>query len=161
MAYTKDDILTILSGVPDPEIPVLNIVELGIVREVILNEKNFLIKITPTYSGCPATEFIDKEIRKALDEKNVSYALEKQISPAWTTDWITAEARKKLQDFGIAPPEQKSADKSLLTGDPKNVTCPRCKSRKTQLISEFGSTPCKSMFKCADCLETFDYFKCI
>jgi ring-1,2-phenylacetyl-CoA epoxidase subunit PaaD len=161
MRLEVDDIFKLLSDIPDPEIPVLNIVELGIVRSVSILEGQYHIKITPTYSGCPATEYIDKEIRKKLDENELDYVLEKQLSPAWTTDWITVEARQKLQDYGIAPPEQISADKSLLTGDPKHVTCPRCKSKKTKLLSEFGSTPCKSLFTCQDCLETFDYFKCI
>jgi len=161
MTAEESNILNLLSEIPDPEIPVLNIVELGIIRGIQIDEELTTVKITPTYSGCPATEFIEKEISKALTEKKINFKLELQLSPAWTTDWITEGARKKLQDYGIAPPEQKSADKSLLTSDPKHVTCPQCKSRNTTLISEFGSTPCKSMYKCTDCLEPFDYFKCI
>ena len=161
MTAEENKILDLLSSSPDPEIPVLNIVELGIIRGIEKGDEFTKVKITPTYSGCPATEFIEKEISKTLKENNIPFQLELQLSPAWTTDWITLGARKKLQEYGIAPPEQKSADKSLLTGDPKNVTCPQCKSRNTSLISEFGSTPCKSMYKCADCLEPFDYFKCI
>ncbi len=161
MTHSTNDIWRLLSEIPDPEIPVLNIVELGIIRSVTLESDVFSISVTPTYTGCPASEFIDKEIKSKLLHARIAFDLKKQISPSWTTDWITDEGRKKLQDYGIAPPEQSSADKSLLTGDPKQVTCPQCKSRNTEVISEFGSTPCKSLFRCHDCLEAFDYFKCI
>ena len=162
--YSKEliRIRQLLSGIPDPEIPVLSIEELGILREVSVDEQEVRVTITPTYSGCPAMKQIEDDI-KTLLEKN-GYSNVKMIlsySPAWTTDWIPENAKEKLRAYGIAPPELSTQDKGLLMGKGKMVPCPRCQSPKTTMISQFGSTACKALYKCDDCLETFDYFKCI
>lgn len=160
---TKEHILSLLSGIPDPEIPVISIIELGVIREVdIIDHTSISLKITPTYSGCPAMKQIEDDVRKKLSENGfTSIKINTIFSPAWTTDWLTPEAKNKLQKYGIAPPEHSTEDKSWLTGKPKSVTCPRCKSKNTKLISQFGSTACKALYQCQDCLEPFDYFKCI
>ncbi len=157
----KNKILEFLREVPDPEIPVLNIVDLGIIRD-IREHNNFVeVDITPTYSGCPAMKVIEDDIAAKLREKGINnFRIKNIISPAWTTDWISAEGRNKLREYGIAPPEEKSGDKNFLLGKTKNITCPHCKSINTILISQFGSTPCKALYKCKDCTEPFDYFKC-
>lgn len=149
----RAELLGILTQVPDPEIPVVNIVELGIVRDVIEGDPPQVI-ITPTYTGCPATHLITQMIREKLDEygyQNVE--IKSQLAPVWTTDWITDAAKANLKAYGIAPPAL-SHDKDAL------ATCPRCSSTNTRLISEFGSTPCKALYVCKDCLEPFDRFKC-
>jgi len=146
---TKAHIWQWLAEVPDPEIPVLSVVDLGIIRGVEVGEA-VLVKVTPTYSGCPATSIINLDIEAKLRENGVqNLRLETQIAPPWTTAWITPDAHEKLRAYGIAPPR---------SGPPR---CPRCGSTKTTLVSKFGSTPCKSHYKCADCLEPFDAFKCI
>lgn len=155
-------LLDILDEVKDPEIPVLSLVDLGVVRDVQITSEGPVITITPTYSGCPAMKVMEEDIRarlmvagyKGVDVRTV-------LSPAWTTDWITEKGRKELQEYGIAPPEQATSDKNALLGHPKQVTCPLCKSHNTAMLSQFGSTPCKALYKCQDCLEPFDYFKCI
>lgn len=159
---SKDDILKLLSKIPDPEIPVITIAELGVIRNVILNGETVEVKITPTYSGCPAMKRMEDDIREVLTAngfKEIKITL--VYSPAWTTDWIPEEAKEKLRVYGIAPPEKTTEDKSWLTGKSKIVKCPRCKSDNTRLVSQFGSTACKSLYQCNDCLEPFDYFKCI
>ena len=159
---SKDDILKLLSEIPDPEIPVITIAELGVIRDVILNGETVEVKITPTYSGCPALKRMEDDIREVLTAncfKEIKITL--VYSPAWTTDWIPEEAKEKLRIYGIAPPEKTTEDKSWLTGKSKIVKCPRCKSENTRLVSQFGSTACKSLYQCNDCLEPFDYFKCI
>lgn len=160
---TKEHILSLLSEIPDPEIPVITIVELGVIREIaLINDTSIELNITPTYSGCPAMKQIEDDVRKKLTEDGfTSIKITMVFSPAWTTDWLTREAKDKLQKYGIAPPEHTTEDKSWLTGKPKSVTCPRCKSKNTKLISQFGSTACKALYQCQDCLEPFDYFKCI
>ena len=136
----------VLARVPDPEIPVVSVVDLGIVREVT-NER---VVITPTYSGCPATEVIERSIREALDEAGFRHiAVETQLSPPWTTDWISDVGREKLRRYGIAPPEAGT-----------QVRCPQCGSEDTEEVSRFGSTPCKGQWRCKSCLEPFDRFKC-
>lgn len=136
----------VLAEVPDPEIPAVSVVELGIVRDVSPER----VVITPTYSGCPATLFIEQSIRAALDAAGYrGTAIETVISPPWTTDWITPEGHEKLRRYGIAPPER--------SGD---VHCPQCGSAEVEEVSRFGSTPCKSQWRCRDCLEPFDRFKC-
>jgi ring-1,2-phenylacetyl-CoA epoxidase subunit PaaD len=141
----KDRVLEILSHVPDPEIPCVSVVDLGIVREVTSNA----VVITPTYTGCPATIAIEADIRRALDRVGLSrMKIETVLSPPWTTDWISAEGREKLRAYGIAPPMATAAQ------------CPRCGSAYTEEISRFGSTPCKSLHRCLDCREPFDRFKC-
>jgi len=160
---TEKDILSLLSEIPDPEIPVITIVELGVIRKVILNSQtNIEVIITPTYSGCPAMKQMEDDVKSKLSENGFSeIKITMVYNPPWTTDWLSEEAKLKLQKYGIAPPEENTTDKSFLTGKPKSVTCPRCKSKHTSMISQFGSTACKALYKCNECLEVFDYFKCI
>ncbi|MGP8214083.1 MAG: 1,2-phenylacetyl-CoA epoxidase subunit PaaD [Bacteroidia bacterium] len=158
----NNQILDYLREVYDPEIPVLNVVDLGIVREVETNESGTTITITPTYSGCPAMNVIEDDINSKLNEKGVeNFTVKTILSPAWTTDWISEEGKKKLLEFGIAPPEKSSPDKSLLSNKPKTIKCPRCGSTDTIMKSFFGSTACKALYVCNNCKEPFDYFKCI
>lgn len=156
----KEQIFSILETVNDPEIPALNVVEMGIVREVDIVTST--ITITPTYSGCPAMKTIEEDIQSALQKNGLTqFLVSTSLSPAWTTDWMTDEARTKLEKEGIAPPQKGSADKNLLMGKIRDVKCPRCGSHDTTMISQFGSTACKSLYKCEKCKEPFDYFKCI
>lgn len=160
---TKENIYSLLSEIPDPEIPVISIVELGVIRDVKFSDtKTVEVTITPTYSGCPAMKQMEDDVRKKLIEHGFeTVKINTVYNPAWTTDWLSQEAKLKLQKYGIAPPEESTSDKSFLTGKTKSITCPRCKSTKTHLVSQFGSTACKALYKCDDCLEAFDYFKCI
>lgn len=151
----------VLHKVMDPEIPVISVVDLGIAREVEEDASGLQVIVTPTYTGCPATKQIEADIRSALDEGGFEDAgMRISLSPAWTTDWITQQGREQLKAFGIAPPEGKATKRALFAGD-ANVACPRCASRDTEQISEFGSTACKSLWRCCTCREPFDYFKCI
>lgn len=151
------NLIEILSQIPDPEIPVINIVELGIVRDAkMLSDNVAEIIITPTYSACPAMFNIEEDIIKLFKEKGINAKVTTQMFPVWTTDWITDEAREKLRVYGITPPE-KGADQTHLHVPKK---CPRCGSENTAQISRFGSTLCKASYQCNDCLEPFDYFKC-
>jgi ring-1,2-phenylacetyl-CoA epoxidase subunit PaaD len=158
-----------LARVPDPEIPVLSIIDLGIVRHVHSAPDGRLhVGITPTYSGCPATEVIRRSVREALDEAGLGDAVvEEVLSPPWTSDWVTEEGKRKLQSFGIAPPLKSVSSPRQLAGSTRQllgvvaIVCPRCGSRDTQRLSEFGSTPCKAHYRCGSCLEPFDHFKCI
>ena len=159
---SEADIFTLLDAIPDPEIPVISIVELGVIRRVSSQDKTVEVTITPTYSGCPAMKQMEDDVRKKLLENGFETVnIQMVYQPAWTTDWLGAEAKLKLQKYGIAPPEESTSDKSFLSGKPKQVTCPHCKGRNTVLVSQFGSTACKALYKCQDCLEAFDYFKCI
>jgi ring-1,2-phenylacetyl-CoA epoxidase subunit PaaD len=159
---SEADIFTLLDAIPDPEIPVISIVELGVIRRVSSQDKTVEVTITPTYSGCPAMKQMEDDVRKKLLENGFETVnIHMVYQPAWTTDWLGAEAKLKLQKYGIAPPEESTSDKSFLSGKPKQVTCPHCKGRNTVLVSQFGSTACKALYKCQDCLEAFDYFKCI
>lgn len=159
---TTEQIWDYLEEVKDPEIPVLSILDLGIVRSIEVNADGALVTITPTYTGCPATHVIEQDIRSKLTEKGIeNFTIKTALSPAWTTDWISEEGRKKLKEYGIAPPEEASLDKSSLSDHPKVVHCPRCQSTHTEMKSFFGSTPCKSLYVCNDCKEPFDYFKCL
>ena len=152
----------VLAAVPDPEIPVLSIVDLGILREVRQEaDGRMRVAITPTYSGCPATEAIRTLVRAALDAGGYADAiLEEVLSPPWTCDWLTPEGREKLRAFGIAPTEESVASPRRLLAVAA-VSCPRCGSRATECVSEFGSTPCKAHYRCSTCGEPFDYFKCL
>ena len=152
----------VLENVLDPEIPVLSIVELGIVRYAHRAPDGRLhVGLTPTYSGCPATDVIRKSVRDALDEAGyVEAILEEVLSPPWTSEWLTDSGRRKLESFGIAPPARSVANPRHLFGAPV-IRCPRCGSTHTERVSEFGSTPCKAHYRCVSCLEPFDYFKCI
>lgn len=159
---SEKDIWNALSNVPDPEIPVLNVLDLGVVRSVAVEGQKVSVAVTPTYSGCPATETIAADIRSALIQLGCADPQVKTVlSPAWTTDWISEAGREKLKAFGIAPPVEPSPDAGALFGKPAQVNCPRCASDETELVSQFGSTPCKAMYKCKACLEPFDYFKCL
>lgn len=151
----------ILAKVSDPEIPVLSIMEMGVVREAEIIEGVVHVKITPTYSGCPAMDVIGDDIKKALKEHGYDAKVTLVLAPAWTTDWITEKGRKALLAYGIAPPLEPDADAAVLLGNQKIVNCPQCGSSNTKMISQFGSTACKAFFQCEDCLEPFDYFKCL
>ena len=158
-----------LSHVPDPEIPVISLTDLGIIRDVAWDDDTLVVTVTPTYSGCPATAVINLDIEKALRAKGIGkLRLKRRISPPWTTDWISAEGREKLKAYGIAPPIDGTAAAGRLmarvnrmAGANLAVACPRCGSTRTERVSQFGSTPCKASYRCNDCLEPFDYFKCI
>ena len=159
-AYSRDEILRWLGQVPDPEIPVLSITDLGIVRDVEIGER-VTVALAPTYSGCPATEVIEKSVLDALQDHGIDdVEIKRVLSPPWTTDWITEEGRDKLRDYGIAPPERGAGKRALLRGE-RQVACPRCASIATERVSEFGSTACKASYRCSECLEPFEYFKCI
>ena len=157
---TVEEVWRILDGVADPEIPVISIVDLGIIREVSWQGDTLHVAITPTYSGCPATAVINLEIDRALRAQGIEQIeLRRRLSPPWTTDWLSARGRDKLRAYGIAPPMGRDGDKPGAGG--KAVPpCPRCSSSRTHLVSQFGSTPCKAAYVCNECLEPFDYFKC-
>ena len=139
----------LLNTVPDPEIPVISVVELGVIRNISFTNKSYIILITPTYSGCPAVKTFMDDIKSSLKENGIrNFQLKLVYSPAWTTNWMTDETKEKLKKYGIAPPSN-------------TVICPQCDSQKTELISEFGATACKALYKCSDCLEPFEFFKCI
>jgi ring-1,2-phenylacetyl-CoA epoxidase subunit PaaD len=146
----------------DPEIPVLSVIDLGIIRDVKIEEDEAIITITPTYSGCPAMDVISMNIRMELMTRGFKKVTINQVlSPPWTTDWMNDTAKKKLQDYGIAPPNAKQqVCRDELFAPNEAVACPRCGSYHTTRVSEFGSTACKALYKCEDCREPFDYFKC-
>ena len=159
-----------LSDVPDPEIPVISLTDLGIIRDVAWQDDTLVVTVTPTYSGCPATSIINLDIETALRDRGVGkLRLERRLSPPWSTDWLKEEGREKLRAYGIAPPINGTAPDGRLAGrisrlsGSSNLTiaCPRCNSAQTEKISQFGSTPCKASYRCKECLEPFDYFKCI
>jgi len=157
----ESNIWKLLEDVYDPEVPVLSIVDLGIVRDVKVIKNHVTITITPTYTGCPAMGTIEKDIIEKLQEEAItSYEIHTSIAPAWTTDWMSERGKKKLKDYGIAPP-QDEVDKSVLFADPLVVPCPVCDSSDTKLVSQFGSTACKAHYQCKKCREPFDYFKCL
>lgn len=166
---TIDQIWHWLDEVPDPEIPVISVTDLGIVRDVFWQDETLVVKVTPTYSGCPATSIINLDIEMALRHHGIeNLRVERQLSPAWTSNWLKAEARERLRDYGIAAPIDGTAATgqilgriNRLSGSNMVVACPRCGSNNTQRISQAGSTPCKASYRCKDCLEPFDYFKCI
>jgi ring-1,2-phenylacetyl-CoA epoxidase subunit PaaD len=158
-----DQIWQWLEQVSDPEIPVISVVDLGIVREVAFAEDGSCeIMITPTYSGCPAMEVIAQEITAALQQHGIhKIHINSRLTPAWTTDWMSEAGKEKLKNYGIAPPAQKVIDISGISRKQQALAlnCPRCGSANTRLVSQFGSTACKALYRCADCLEPFDYFK--
>ena len=150
---SEERVWQVLSSVMDPEIPVLSVVDLGIVRYVRPESGRLHVGVTPTYSGCPATEVIQRSIREALAREELGDVIvETVLSPPWTSDWLSEEGRRKLEAFGIAAPTTRAASE---------VACPRCGSHDVERVSEFGSTPCKAHYRCGDCLEPFDVFKCI
>jgi ring-1,2-phenylacetyl-CoA epoxidase subunit PaaD len=157
----KETIRRYMEEVFDPEVPVLTIVDLGVLRNVEIIGDTVKITITPTYSGCPAMKRIEDDIVELLNEKGIDKVeVDLVLSPAWTTDWLSAEGRVKLKEYGIAPPENE-VGKSVLFAEPTIVPCPKCDSRDTKLVSQFGSTACKAHYQCNTCLEPYDYFKCL
>ena len=151
----------VAASVLDPEIPVLTIEDLGILRGVKIDSQGHaVVDLTPTYSGCPAVLAIELAVETALREAGFDPIINRVIAPAWTTDWITSEGRDKLTAYGIAPPVKGENSKHALFGETL-VTCPRCQSTETEKVSEFGSTACKALYRCTSCAEPFDYFKCI
>ncbi|KMO40914.1 1,2-phenylacetyl-CoA epoxidase subunit PaaD [Methylobacterium aquaticum] len=165
-----DEIRRWLADVPDPEIPVISVVDLGIVRDLAWDGDTLVVTVTPTYSGCPATAVINLAIEAALRARGIAdLRIVRALTPPWTSDWIGDAARDKLRAYGIAPPiDGTAADGRMLgrigrlTGASNlTVACPRCASNRTERVSQFGSTPCKASWRCTDCLEPFDYFKCI
>jgi ring-1,2-phenylacetyl-CoA epoxidase subunit PaaD len=154
-------LFSILEQVSDPEIPVLSIMEMGVVRTAVIENNIVKVQITPTYSGCPAMDVIGEDIQAALKVAGYNSEIELILAPAWTTDWITPKGRKALEDYGIAAPLSAEADKDVLLNGKRIVKCTNCGSQNTRLVSQFGSTACKAQFQCDDCLEPFDYFKCL
>jgi len=161
----KSKLWSWLEEVIDPEIPVLNVVEMGIVRDVVFEGDEVVVKITPTYSGCPAMNAIELEIHKKLRENGVGkFRVVTDFKESWTTDWMTDHAKKKLKEYGIAPPDKTGNEDDFLLGlksSQKIVPCPYCDSLDTVLQSEFGSTACKSQYYCNECQQPFEHFKCI
>lgn len=143
----------LMATIPDPEIPVISIIDLGIVRNIHLEDKKVEVSITPTYSGCPAMDMISMQIKMELLSRGFQPIIKTVLAPAWTTDWITPSAKEKLNAYGIAPPSL-SSDKNAA------IVCPQCNSSHTEMISHFGSTACKALYRCLDCKECFDLFKC-
>jgi len=162
---TRDDVFAILDEVMDPEVPVLSVVELGIVRDVTLDGSAVVVTITPTYSGCPAMRTIEDDIRVVFEARGLSpVRLETVFAPAWTTDWMSAEAREKLRAYGIAPPGRAQNDAPIVltrASAATRVVCPYCGSQDTEVRSEFGSTACKSICYCNACEQPFEAFKAI
>lgn len=154
-------LIPILEQVSDPEIPVLSIMDMGVVRSAVIDNDIIYVQITPTYSGCPAMDVIGDDIKAALKKAGYESKIELILHPAWTTDWITPRGRKALEDYGIASPLEAEADKDVLLHGKRLVKCPQCGSENTKLVSQFGSTACKAQFQCDDCQEPFDYFKCL
>lgn len=158
----------ILESVTDPEIPVLSVLDMGIVRDIVLTENpeherpDVVISITPTYTGCPAMDVINTSIRLALIENGYTrHTIKTILSPAWTTDWMTRAGKQKLKAYGIAPPQAQSVTPSInAKEEDQKIQCPQCQSFNTKLVSSFGSTACKALYQCEDCKEPFDYFKC-
>ena len=149
----------VAAAVVDPEIPVLTIADLGVLRDVAVNDGHLEVTITPTYSGCPAMNMIALEIELALEREGFGNPrIRTELSPAWTTDWISDDGRRKLREYGIAPPLPASSRRALF--GVLEVACPQCGSEDTELLSEFGSTSCKALWRCKNCREPFDYFKC-
>lgn len=159
---SADQIMEWLEQVPDPEIPVISVVDLGIIRDVACKGETCLVTITPTYSGCPAMGEITRDVVTLLQARGIrDVRVQTRLSPAWTTDWLSDKGREALKGFGIAPPGQQAIDISGITrqANPVEVSCPLCHSMNTRLLSHFGSTPCKALYRCNHCGEPFDYFK--
>ena len=155
------ELIPILNEVPDPEIPVLTVLDMGVIREAIMEGDVVKIKLTPTYSGCPAMDVIADDLIAAFRKRNMDAEVELVLSPAWTTDWMSEDGKRKMEEYGIAPPLEETADKAALLGNAKVVKCTNCGSTNTRVVSQFGSTACKALFQCDDCQEPFDYFKCL
>ncbi len=163
---TEQAVWHLLEAVPDPEVPVLSVLDLGVVRAVHVQPAaegdTVEVTITPTYTGCPAMDTIAADIRKALVAEGARQVdIRMQLTPPWTTDWLSEAGKRKLEEYGIAPPVEPSGDLNALFGEQPRVRCPQCKSYDTVLVSQFGSTACKALYKCNACLEPFDHFKCL
>ena len=157
--HSKEEIFSWLSAIADPEIPVVSIEEMGMLRDVVIADNSYEIMLTPTYTGCPAMGIIEADIKALLHQKGLNnVSVKMNYDPAWTTDWMTDAAKEKMRKYGIAPPVHSSC--SNLAAAERNISCPICNSTHTHLISRFGATACKAFYKCDDCLETFEYFKC-
>lgn len=154
-------LIPILEEVADPEIPVLTVMDMGVIREAIELDGVVMIKLTPTYSGCPAMDVISDDLKAAFAKAGKKAEVELVLAPAWTTDWMSEAGKRKMEAYGIAAPLEETADKEALLGNAKIVKCTNCGSTNTHLVSQFGSTACKALFKCNECLEPFDYFKCL
>lgn len=163
MTATQQNIIDEIKAIPDPEIPVITIEELGILKSISIENNILNVTITPTYTGCPAMQHIENDIKKIAEKHLLSNCkINTVLSPAWTTDWITEAAKEKLRAYGIAPPEKTSVNKAVLSGKAVRVVkCPQCGAADTEMINQFGSTACKALYKCKQCLEPFDYFKCL
>lgn len=157
----NEEIKNAIWSVCDPEIPVLSIMDLGVVRSVVVKDKHVDVEITPTYSGCPAMDTIATDTKLAIEKLNYTADVKLVLSPAWNTDWISQEGRKKLEAYGVAAPLSPGLDKRALLEGERIIKCTNCQSTNTVMVSQFGSTACKALFKCEDCLEPFDYFKCL
>ena len=155
------EFLDLLENVKDPEVPVISVRELGVLRDVAVVDGNVFVTITPTYTGCPAMDVMREDIEKELQNAGITrFKVTQVLAPAWTTDWISDAGKRKLKEYGIAPPE-KTADIRALKGELPVVECPQCGSKDTVMVSAFGSTACKALWKCNSCLEPFDQFKCL
>ncbi len=159
--HIDPDLISVLETVHDPEIPVLTVLDMGVIREAVLEGETVKIKLTPTYSGCPAMDVIADDLIAAFQKTGRKTVVDLVLAPAWSTDWITEKGRKALAEFGIAPPMDPDADKAALLEEKRIVKCTNCGSTNTKVVSQFGSTPCKALFKCNECDEPFDYFKCL
>lgn len=148
-----------IADIPDPEIPVISIADLGMLRKVEYKDEKYVVTITPTYTACPAMKMIEDEISEILHGKKIdNFKIDLVYTPAWTTDWINENAKEKLRKYGISPPKHSSCSRTNTWK--QNIRCPRCDSKETEVISKFGSTACKSLCNCNSCKETFEYFKC-
>ncbi len=161
--HVADECWSVLAEVSDPEIPVLSVLDLGMIRGVELNDQNeIVVRLTPTYSGCPATDVLTADITQAFVAKGLTpVKVVVDLSEVWTTDWMSEAGKEKLQQYGIAPPQGNSHSCGTHVALTDGIQCPRCHSQHTKLLSEFSSTACKALYRCQDCLEPFDYFKCI
>ena len=149
-----------LRELTDPELPFLTLDDLGVIRDIKIKKENFVVTIAPTYIGCPALSVIEDSIAGKLKKIGIDALIEKSFSPPWSSDWISENGRKKMEEFGISPPHPKDT-KSFSRSSAKGVKCPQCASYKTEKVSEFGSTACKSLYRCLNCKEPFDHFKCV
>ena len=161
--HVADECWSVLAEVSDPEIPVLSVLDLGMIRGVELNDQDeIVVRLTPTYSGCPATDVLTADITQAFAAKGLTpVKVVVDLSEVWTTDWMSEAGKEKLQQYGIAPPQGNSHSCGTHVALTDGIQCPRCHSQHTKLLSEFSSTACKALYRCQDCLEPFDYFKCI
>jgi len=162
MNKSAENIFSLLKEISDPEIPVINIVEMGIVQKVDFIDEEIIISITPTYSGCPAMKMIEEHIKEILLHNNISnFNIKTSYSPAWTTDWLSNETKKKLENYGISAPGKTEDINEMKVLSMQKIHCPYCNSTDTKLTSEFGSTACKSLHYCNECSQPFEHFKCI